>query len=121
VGGSGTEEDIVTYAAMLIDDDDMHAEALTARLRARGLNVDRYSNADRAFSALMHNRAHYDLTLINVSDSSRPWLRIVRKLQDACFSFGHHHTMILCLSTVRREPQLELQIERLGARLVYER
>jgi hypothetical protein len=109
------------YTVMLIDNDEMHAEALAARLRARGLNVVRHRKADHALSVLIHKRTHCDLALINVSDLSQPWLRIVRKLQDACFSSSHCCPLVLSLSTVKREPQFELQIERLGARFVYER
>jgi DNA-binding NarL/FixJ family response regulator len=108
------------YTAMLIDDDEMHAETLTVRFRARGLDVMRHTEADRALS-VMHKGTTCDLMLINVSDSSQPWLRIVRELQDASFSFSHWPPLVLCLSTVKRDPQFELQVERLGARFVYER
>ena len=109
------------YTAILIDDDKMHAEVLAARLRARGLDVARHEDADRALFVLTRTRRPCDLVLINVSDSSQPWLKIVGELQKACFSFSRCNPLILCLSTVKREPQFELQVEHLGARFVYER
>jgi DNA-binding NarL/FixJ family response regulator len=123
----GSDEDglgltrVRMHAVILIDGDEKHAEALADRLRARSLDVIRHVKSNTALSMLKRRGTPCDLVLINVSDSSRPWLRILRELQEACFSFSHCHPLVLCLSTVKREPQFELQIERLGARFVYER
>jgi hypothetical protein len=109
------------YNVILIDNNEMHAETLTARLRNRGLNVMRHVESISALSMLKRGDTSWDLVLINVSGSSQTWLKILRQLQELCVSSSHCRPLVLCLSTVRREPQFELQIERLGARFVYER
>jgi DNA-binding NarL/FixJ family response regulator len=109
------------HAVTLIDQDEMHAEALAACLRARDLHVTHHIGANSALSMLKRQNAPCDLVLLNVSDSSQPWVRILRELQEACFSFSRCHPLVLCMSTVKRQPLFALQIERLGARFVYER
>jgi DNA-binding NarL/FixJ family response regulator len=109
------------HTLILIDSDKVHAEGLAERLRARGLNVMRQAEPKSALSMLRRASTPCDLVLINVSNSSQPWLRTLRELQESGHSSSRSHPLVLCLSTGKKDPQFQLALERMGARFVYER
>src|SRR5258708_434258 len=105
---------------LLIDKDPVHAERVIRRLAGRKLPVQLVQNVAQAEAELQ--RSSYDLVIINVSDPGQPWVAIVEKLQQACRGSGKSwQPLILCVSTRQREPHFELEIERKGARYVFER
>ncbi len=108
---------------LLIDDDPKHAEDLTAALQARGnLDVQATLSSEEAIDQIRRRAHTYDLVVLNVSDASKPWPSILIRLQGACRFSGHTRgPLFICVSSVRREPQFELSLERKGARYVQER
>lgn len=107
---------------LLIDYDESHARRLVEYLHLHGFLVDLSVGVVDATLRLKRHSAQYEIVILNVSDSSQPWLRSLHTLDEASrnSTFGVC-PLFLCVSTVRREPLFELQIEQMGARLVYER
>jgi hypothetical protein len=109
-------------AVLLVDHDHIHAARLVEGLSARNLHVELCHSANEAATKLRKSLREFAIVIVNISDVSQPWLKFLRVLREAAFqssrSFGPFY---LCVSTVKRDPHFELQIERTGARLIYER
>lgn len=106
----------------LLDNDAAHATILADRLRGRPLTLTTHCDPKDALQALHRDPSAYDVVVVNVSDVSQPWLAILRRLLEACSSHNSPHTpLFLCTSRIKRDPQFQLAIERLGVRFVYER
>ncbi len=109
------------HKALLIDDDSTHAHRVIECLPAFGLGVELCSTVKQGIIKLSRREAEYELVVLNVSDASQPWLRLLQVLHEAAFQSGRAiGPLYLCVSTVRRDHLFELQVERMGARLVYE-
>jgi len=107
---------------LLIDEDDNHAGCLASRLSRPETRIERVVSANEAMTRLRGAAGGYDLVIVNVSGNYEPWVPILRKLLEASRqpALG---TMpaFLCVSTARRSPEFELQLERMGLRYVFER
>lgn len=110
-----------THVAIL-DSDSEHAEILADRLRGRQLTLTTHRKLEDALQALRREHPAWDILVVNVTDASQPWLAILRRLQEACSSYSSSQTpLFLCTSKIKRHPQFQLSLERLGVRFVYER
>ena len=108
--------------ALLIDADFAHAELLMRQLGSRHLRVSFANDTEEAISALRNRMSHFDLVIINISDTTQPWLAILDRLQEVCYRSGTNSSpLFLCVSTHKRETNFQLQIEHRGARYVHER
>jgi hypothetical protein len=91
-------------------------------LQFHALEVATCADPKQAVLLLRRTSGEYDVVIVNVSDQTVPWVRLLLKLQEACFlSNGYPSPMFLCTSTLPRSPEFQLQIERKGARYVVER
>lgn len=107
---------------LLVDADEKHANQLCAALLARGLNVEHFAAIQPAISRFAQPSVAFDVVIVNVSDSSQPWLRQLEMLHEAAYeSAAPVGPLLLCVSNVKRDELFELDIERMGGRLVYER
>jgi hypothetical protein len=107
---------------LLVDHDQIHATSLIGALSTRGLAVEFCHTVREAAMKLRAPHGEYAVVIVNISDASQPWLRLLHGLHEASFQSGTPiGALCLCVSTVKRDPLFELQIERTGARLVYER
>ena len=107
---------------LLIDNDPAHAERVIRGLGSRNLRIQLVADATQAELALRRPDPRYELIIINVSDPAQPWIEILGRLQQACREQDNHsQPQILCLSTRPRDSHFELEIERKGARYVFER
>jgi len=106
---------------LVLDNERLHAEEIAECLRSRNMEVTICDTLRHAERMLRHCNTSVVLIVINVSDSRRPWGRIIRKLQEVCFQHcSPNSPALLCVSRIQREPQFELYLEQAGARLVYE-
>src|ERR1017187_199680 len=106
----------------ILDSDLEHAATLAGRLRMRQLTLTTHRKLEDALRSLRNEHSAWDILVVNVSDASQPWLAILRRLQEACSNRSSPPTpLFLCTSTVKRHPQFQLSLERLGVRFVYER
>jgi DNA-binding NarL/FixJ family response regulator len=105
---------------LIIDKDEIHRNSLAQRLRTHQLILTA-SCESSSFAALV-GESLTDVVVVNVSDISRPWLEILRRLQETCSNhFSSYPPLFLCTSRIKRDPQFQLALERLGVRFVYER
>ena len=105
---------------LLVDEDPAHAERLIRHLAGRKLGIQLVQNAAQGEAEL--RRSNYELVIVNVSDPGKPWVAIVGRLQQACRESGKSwQPLILCVSTRQQEAHFVLEIERKGARYVFER
>jgi hypothetical protein len=110
------------YKTLLIDADSVHADRVIDRLARQELRVELVSDFARAESVLRSPASSFELVIVNVSDRAQAWIPILGNLQRACRESGRPSLpLFLCVSTRRREPLFELEIERKGARYVFER
>jgi hypothetical protein len=106
----------------ILDNDVEHAATLAGRLRGRQLTLTTHGKLEDALQALRGDHPAWDIMVVNVTDASQPWLAILRRLQEACSSYSSPKTpLFLCTSKIKRHPQFQLLLERLGVRFVYER
>ena len=109
-------------SALIIDSDQVHGMEIAERLRARQLTLTTHHDLKAALQAVHREPSAWDIVVVNVSDASQPWFAILRRLLEACASHCSPHTpLFLCTSRVKRDPQFQLALERLGVRFVYER
>jgi CheY-like chemotaxis protein len=108
--------------ALLIDENPEHAQQLALVLTHRGLTVVHAAHIGEAMKHLRNPAHTYDLAILVMGERSRSWLTVLRSLQRA-----HRQTAIfevplfLCVSRLQLGPEFQLQIERMGARYVFER
>jgi hypothetical protein len=104
---------------LLIDHDQSHAQRLKDRLRH--LSLIHFANIRNGIGELCRTRFDFDIVILNVSARQRNWQAGVRALQHAfSTSLCRVRPSVLCISTIKNEPQFELEVERLGARYVYD-
>src|SRR5579859_2927755 len=107
--------------ALIIDRDAIHADQLAARLRRRNLVSDYVCTPQQAIKRLKGRTEEYVLVIINVSDSSALWFRVLEKLQDICRQLNRDSgPLFLCVSKTQQRPEFILRLECTGARYVYE-
>jgi len=106
---------------LLIDEDGEHAEQFGHELARRRLDVIRAIDCGEALARL-RNREHIcDIVILSMTGRSRPWLEVLRDLQQAGHQAGLHEVpLFLCVSKLRLEIDFQLKIERMGARYACE-
>jgi ActR/RegA family two-component response regulator len=106
---------------LLIDEDGGHAEQLGRKLAERGLTVIRAAGSGAAIAQLRNRESVCDLVILCMTDRSRPWLEILRNLQHARLQSGFAELpLFLCVSRLPLGIDVQLQIERAGARYASE-
>ena len=107
---------------LLIDEDVLHAERLLGRLHFRQHRVTVCSQPEEGIRLLSQSNHPCGVVILNVSHSHWHCLKTLRMIRRICSQAGRHPCPgILCTSVAYRGPQFRLHVERLGARLVYER
>jgi DNA-binding response OmpR family regulator len=106
---------------LLIDEDGDHAEQLGQRLAERSLTVIHAADSRAAIAQLRNQEYLCDLVILSMAHRSRPWLTALRELQEA----GRQAEFLevpqfLCVSRLHLGVDLQLQIERMGARYACE-
>lgn len=110
------------HNVLVIDDNSDLPEALTTWCKLRSLRVEWVRSTTEAARKLARRDSSYHLVLLNVSNPSLPWLRLLHALQEASSrSQRVIEPPYLCVSTVQKDLLFELRIEQMGARLVYVR
>lgn len=109
------------HTILIIDADALSTLGLDQQLRDRSLRVLRSDDLQQAIAVIRREGHSLDVVLVNVSRSSVPWLAVLRELRAAC----ERHCpgpkpLLLCFSSVRKDPLFQLQVEGLGARFVHE-
>lgn len=106
---------------LLIDEDTTHAEEFGRRLAERGLTVIRAEGSGAAIAQLRNREYLCDLVILCMAHRSRPWLEVLRDLQHAGRQAGFREMpLFLCVSRLQLGIDFQLQIERMGARYVFE-
>ncbi|HEV2523423.1 MAG TPA: hypothetical protein VGT24_13670 [Candidatus Acidoferrales bacterium] len=86
------------------------------------LAVETCGDLQRAMLRLQQDAARYELVIVNISNPTKPWARIIHDLQEAAFHSSRQlGPFFLCVSSSRQPPELRLALEREGARFVYEK
>ena len=106
---------------LLIDDDEDHAGLLGHALRERGFIVTRVANSEQAATTLRSRTTTCDLLILSIAHRSRAWLTALFDLQEGCTQAGFLEVpQFLCVSRLHLGVDMQLQIERMGARYVCE-
>ena len=122
VQGLHVPEDKGIPNVLLVDEGADHAQRLRGRLGGIGLHVESCPGLRDAMNRLQKHAGRYDLVLVVISNSSRPWDYILHDLQEAAHqSRCQPGPLFLCVTKCRKLLQLRLTIEQMGARLAYER
>jgi DNA-binding NarL/FixJ family response regulator len=107
---------------LVIDNDQAHSTEIADRLRALHLTVVAFRELSTGSSILHDELSACDIVVVNVSDASQPWLAILRRLLEASARHSSQPApLFLCTSRIKRDPQFQLELERMGVRFVYER
>jgi len=95
---------------------------MIAGLKTHGLRVEHCTTVRQTISKLQEPSCEYALIIVHISDACQPWLRLLHSLREVVFQSAKAVAgpLFLCVSTVRHDHLFELQIERMGARFVYE-
>jgi ActR/RegA family two-component response regulator len=108
-------------SALLIDDDAAHAERVGIMLAQRGLVVTRVADIGEAIKWLQVRARAWEIVVLVFGDRSRPWLAVLRELQEAGRQAGFLEVpQFLCVSRLHLGVEVQLQIERMGARYACE-
>jgi PleD family two-component response regulator len=106
---------------LLIDHDAVHAQRLIASLTTRRIGVDLCANIEQAAKKLRRIGGDYELVIVNISDASQPWLRLLRFLRESSIESGVEiGPRFLCVSTTEYNDIFEFQIGQMEGCLVYE-
>ena len=106
---------------LLIDDDDDHASRLDCVLTERRCIVTRAADCGLAVAMLRTHATMYDLVILSMAGRSRPWLTVLRKLQESGGRAGFlEGPQFICVSRLHLGIDLQLRIEGMGARYASE-
>ena len=106
---------------LLIDDDHDHASQLDHALRERGFIVTCVADGGEASAMLRNRTTTCDLVILTMAHRSGAWLTALRDLQEGCTQAGFLEVpQFLCVSRFHLGADLQLQIERMGARYACE-
>jgi len=104
---------------LIIDSDLPHAEALGRVLHHRGHKVKIANPCGAPLTRIVEPRL-VDIVILDVTQLRDEGWRELRQICQLCAQ-DKLPIQVLCCSRVYRGPRFELDIERLGARFVYER
>lgn len=104
---------------LITDSDESHAKAVVSALESRSHRVTVLAKRRDILNHLGAKLAQFSVVILELSNRPEDWglLDEVRKLTVACVP----KPGILCLSKNNLGPRVKLQVERKGARIVYER
>ena len=101
---------------LLIDPDEDHAQELAGNLRAARYLVERFAASTEALDRIEQRTVEFAAVIIALRrDHGESWTTLKQ------FATRNLHLPIVCIARVYAGPKLRLDIEHLGARLVYER
>lgn len=107
--------------ALLIDQDDDHAEQLGMTLSMRGLTVVRAVDIEGAINKLRSNAQILEIVILVIDDPARPWLSILSDLRESAQQRAFlEKPVFLCVSRRELGINFQLRIERMGARYACE-
>ena|ERR1019366_5861416 len=107
--------------ALLVDQVGNHAEQLGVVLAKRGLTVVRTADIEEAINKLRSSAHVWEIVILVIGDLSRPWLSILRNLQEAAQQRAFlEMPVFLCVSQRELGINFQLRIERMGARYASE-
>ncbi len=105
---------------LLLDSDEGHAKELARWLEQHKHSVAVYSPNRDGLNKLRADDVDFDIVILYMSVDRRADWEILDQIRRIGEGRGPG-PMILCASRTYRGPQIELEIEKKGARLVYER
>jgi DNA-binding response OmpR family regulator len=109
------------HRVLLIDDDEDHAGHLDGVLTERGFIVIHVADHRQATAMLRNRTTVCDLVILSMAHRSRAWLTVLRDLQEAGTQARFLEVpQFLCVSRFHLGADLQLQIERMGARYACE-
>lgn len=105
---------------LLIDDDPAHAERTVRLLESRHLAV-KIVASQHAVESLRAEVSRYEVIVVHASDNRHAWINFIDSLMAACRKPTDVSAVrFICISTRRREPRFEIQLEGRGVRYVFE-
>ena len=108
-------------SVLLIDDDAALAERVGIMLAQRGLAVTRVADIGEAIKRLQVRARAWEIVILVITDLSRPWLTILRSLQEAARQEAFLDVPVfLCVSKRELGVEFQIRIERMGARYACE-
>src|SRR5690349_2171924 len=110
----------MTGRILLVNFDEASEGRLTEILRQRGHRVSTYTSEEPLAEHLSKPRGDVDLIVLDASGNDRVVHDQLDEIRQYRAQHGHRPT-VLCVSRVYRGPQVELELERKGARVVYVR
>lgn len=106
---------------LLIDEDSDHAQKVRYCLNAMGHVADICRDVPDAEVKLRCGGSDYELVIVDITNQTKAWRRLIRNLQETAHQARHHASpLFLCITRVRITPQLRLALEQIGARIAYE-
>ena len=110
-----------TSYVLLIDSDADHSERLAHCLESAGIVTETVVQLSSAAQRLRQNGKQYDVVVVDISNPTKDWSRIVHDLQEVAYQSDRQlGPLFLCISRLRRSPELQLALERKGARVAFE-
>lgn len=105
---------------LLLDPDEEHARALAAELKRYGHSVAIYADMQVILNDMKRDTVEVDVVIVDLtSDRPEVWEALDQIWR---LTWKRAETlMVLCISRVYRGPRMKLEVERRGARMVYER
>jgi DNA-binding NtrC family response regulator len=106
---------------LFIDDDAAHAERLVILLTRRGLAVTYVAEIGDAIKKIQARERAWEIVVFVFGDHSRPWFSVLHNLQEAAWHGALPEVpLFLCVSKRDLGTDVELRVERMGARYVCE-
>jgi CheY-like chemotaxis protein len=105
---------------LVIDDDPIHRAALVRHLALHRYSITACSEPKETLVVLSRSDANFHVVVWNVTRVQWDCLDVLRTINELYRQSPRPRPRILCISVVYRGPQFRLDIERLGARLIYE-
>jgi DNA-binding response OmpR family regulator len=110
----------VTGRILLVNFDETSEGRLTEILRQKGHRVSAYACEESLAQHLLQLRNDVDLIVLDASGNDRALHDQLAEIRRYRAQHGHRPT-VLYVSRVYRGPQVELELERKGARVIYVR
>lgn len=100
--------------------DECHARSLVAELKPRRFYLEAFHDSEELLVRLKQRGSEFDILILGMTNDGQRELQLL----DACCEEkmdSAPNLNILCVSRIYHGPHLRLEVERRGARLVYER